>query len=132
MKHEVHQVIALMEHIVSFARDLSKGQWLTTALFRYVPGAKEKAVLRIEKFTADCVTIYNNLDPRLNELSMKDWMQFKALEKELRFRLNKLFWGHINDNRDSLDPDHWSRLNSVTIILIDLIIRVREEFDGRS
>lgn len=130
MKHEPKQVLALMDHIVSFVRDLSKGQWLTKVMFKYVPHAKDKAVARVEKFVAETVLMYNNLDPRTEEFTTAEWIEFKALESELRFRLNKLFWGQINQERSVLDPEHWRSLNTVTIIMIDLIIRVREEFNG--
>lgn len=129
--HEVTQTLALMEYIVSFFRDMSKGQWLTKAVLRYVPSAKEKAIARIEKHVAECVLMYENLDERTEGLTVDQWMKFKALELELRFRLNKLFWGRINEDRSVLDPDHWKRLNVIAIIALDLIIRIREEYNGQ-
>lgn len=130
MNHNPKQINALLAHISAAVNKLASKQRLTCAIFKYVPGAKDKAVSNIEQFVAECVTMYNNLDEAETPWTFEDWKQFRLFEAQIRINLRKLFWGTINENRQVLEDKHWKALNPIAVILIDLLIRIRGEYEN--
>lgn len=131
--YKLHQydpdgVNALLAYIGNFFKQVSTGQGFSIFLVRHLPGAPERLIRKLERFTVSCIKRFRGLRPFEKEATFKQKQQKMLIVAELNSNLAHLFWGEFNDNRDLFTAEQWLTFNSLAIELTSIIAALKADF----